>query len=125
MQYICTYLYITYVTCCSVIVVQENVDFQQCYRNHLLLKEFKEKLEFESYPPRFKIGIKVKNRSFFGTQQCLEFLLMGGKSEFQKNITIAAAFNGMCFCFDGLELPNVVVFRYSLEELLAQNLQFC
>ncbi|XP_065894743.1 uncharacterized protein [Dysidea avara] len=74
-------------------ISKENVDFQQCYRNHLLLKEFKEKLEFESYPPRFKIGIKVKNRSFFGTQQCLEFLLMGGKSEFQKNITIAAAFN--------------------------------
>ncbi|XP_065894746.1 uncharacterized protein [Dysidea avara] len=74
-------------------ISKENVDFQQCYRNHLLLKELKEKVEFGSYPPRLKLGIKVKNRSFFGTQQRLEFVLMGGKESLQKNITIAAAFN--------------------------------
>ena len=108
----------------AVLVIQENVDFQQCYRNHLLLKELKEKVEFGSYPPRLKLGIKVKNRSFFGTQQRLEFVLMGGKESLQKNITIAAAFNGMCFCFCGLGLPNVVSLRYSLEELLRSTASF-
>ena len=54
-------------------------------------------MDFGSYPPRFKIDVRVNNRSFFSTQQYLKFNLMGGKRNLQKNIAIAAAYNGMCF----------------------------
>ena len=72
------------------------MDFQQCYRTDNLLKQFKEKIEHKSYPPRFKIAVKVKTRLFFSQQQGLNFTVNGGKRVLKRNITIPAAMNGMC-----------------------------
>ena len=74
---------------------QADVDFHQCYKTDELLKQFKEKMESESYPPRFRINVKVKNRLFFSKQHTLKFVVTGGKRDFQKNVTIDATFNGM------------------------------
>ena len=77
-------------------------------------------MDFGSYPPRFKIDVRVNNRSFFSAQQCLKLNLMGGKKILQKNIAIAAAYNGMFFSLcGGLKLSNVVSFRYTLKYLIA------
>jgi len=52
-------------------------------------------MELGTYPPRFRIDVNVNNKSFFSVQKCLKFNLMGGNRNLQKNIAIAAAYNGM------------------------------
>jgi len=71
-------------------LIQENVDFLQFYRNNLL-KQLKENMELGIYPPRFRIDVKVNNRSFFSTPKCLKFVLMERNRNFQKNIAVVSA----------------------------------
>jgi len=73
------------------------MDFQQFYRTDVLLKQLKEKIEHESYPPRFRITVNVNIGSFFSQQHNLKFAVIGAKEDLQKNIAITAAFNGMSY----------------------------
>jgi len=81
--------------CMYIACSQADVDFHRYYETDELLKQFKEKMECELYPPRFRINVKVKDRLFFSKQHTLKFVVTGGKRDFQKNVTIDATFNGM------------------------------
>ena len=100
------------------------MDFQQYYKPGELLKQLKEKMENESYPPRFRITVKVKNRLFFSKQRSLKFVVMGADKDLQKNVTIDAFFNGTCSKVMQIWLPENVSVRNSLKDKSAQDVQF-
>jgi len=64
------------------------VDYHLYYSTDEMLKQLQEKMAYELYPPRFRIGLKVKNKSFFSKQQGLEFELMGGNRDLKISVAI-------------------------------------